>query len=193
MLRWLSFRSIGKTLFECGLNNSHSGNISIRKRDSIFISATGAMLHKINAAQVVRVGMTTDPKRDERASMEFIVHRAIYKTHPEVNAIIHAHCPYSVAMADKKSEIIPHDDEGTHYFKSIPVLSVENSISSTAVAYQLPLFLKDSPVVIVDRHGVFATGKTLEEALKYLTVVESLCRLNYLVETRCPELKNRAS
>ena len=171
-------------LFDRELNNSHSGNISQRSRGSIFITATGSMLSKVNPRQVIRVGLTVDSIRDQRASMELVVHRAIYNAHPHVNAIIHAHCPYSVAMAEGRTTIVPHDDEGKYYFSSIPILNLENSIGSIDVANQIPFLFKDSPVAILNRHGVFAVGKSLEEALKNITVVESVCKINYLLETR---------
>jgi L-fuculose-phosphate aldolase len=184
MFQWIAFRSIGKSLFDRGLNNSHSGNISTRHQDKITITATGTMLHKLNWRQLVSVGIQPDAQTDKKASMELRVHRAIYKANPEIKAIIHAHCPYAVAMANGQTTITPYDDEGRYYFKTIPILNVENTISSQEVEDQMPALFNKANAVILNRHGVFAVGKTLEEAFKYLTVVESVCMINYIVETR---------
>jgi len=179
------FRLIGEKLFMRGLNNSHSGNISIRRNDYILISRTGSMLDSLTEDDIVRVSFNNpNPYQDNRASMELIVHRAIYHANKNVKAIVHAHPPYSLAMADNCDKIIPYDQEGAYFFKKIPVMYVEQAIASNEVAAHIGHYVDHSHAVIVSRHGVFAWGETLEEAYHYVTAVESVCRLNYLVEIK---------
>lgn len=184
MFKGLLFLSVGKTLFNLGFNNTHSGNISERHGRSILITKTGAMLHKLTILKLTLVSLLSSGARDKKASMELVVHRAIYQAHPHINAIIHAHPPYSIAMARDGKAIIPYDDEGRYFFSTIPVLTVSNTIASNEVAKALPALLHDSPAVILGRHGVFATGENMAQALKHLTIVESVCKINYLLETR---------
>jgi L-fuculose-phosphate aldolase len=180
------FKFIGKKLFVRGMNNSHSGNISIRKKGDIVITATGTMLDEIRAKDLVTVSITPNQKYDRRASMELLVHRAIYKAHGEVAAIVHSHAPYAVTMAAGNNKtIIPYDHEGRYFFPKIPILRAKQTIASPEVAEKIGLYVKASAgAVIVDKHGVFAWGKNLEESYHLLMVVESACRLNYLVENK---------
>lgn len=178
------FKHIGKKLFQSGMNNSHSGNISIRKGNKISITRTGSMLDELDKADVVSVDLKVDPNKDKKASMELLVHRAIYMTDKNVKAVVHAHCPYSIVMADGKETIVPYDEEGKFFLKSINVVNVENAIASGEVAAEISAYVLSNHCAVIARHGVFAWGKDIEEAYHYLTVCESVCRINYLMESK---------
>ncbi|MCL2389244.1 MAG: class II aldolase/adducin family protein, partial [Elusimicrobia bacterium] len=110
----------GKLLYEQGLNHSHSGNLSIRAGDKIFIKKRGAMLGHLKQSDIVKVNLR-DNKLDSEASVEVNVHRAIYLGCPEVSAVAHAHTIYATALSFKLKEIIPADSEGKLYLPHIPV------------------------------------------------------------------------
>jgi L-fuculose-phosphate aldolase len=180
------FDKIGKKLFSRGLNNSHSGNISVRQGDKIFITRTGSMLDELTADDIVEVGLLPDKEIDKKASMELLVHRAIYLTDKNIGAVTHAHAPYAVVLADNCDRIIPYEQEGAFYLKMIPVLKVQNAIASSEVADKIGNYVDYYKSVVVTQHGVFAWGETLEDAYHYLMVTESACKMNYLLK-----LKNR--
>lgn len=174
------FIKFGRLLFEIGLNNSHSGNMSIRRGNQIYITRHGAMLGHLNVNDIVRVNLN-DTSRDENASLEVKVHRSIYLNLPEVNAIIHTHPPYGIVLSLFQDTIKPVDMEGAYYLPEIPVLTeCSVTISSDCVRENLPALLKKSPAVLVRGHGAFCVGKNLEEATLYSTVLESACRIVYL-------------
>jgi len=175
---------IGEKLFMRGLNNSHSGNISMCNANTISITRTGSSLDSLTVTDIVEVDYLPNPVKDKAASMELIVHRAIYNASSKVGAIVHAHPPYAVAVAKNQSEIVPYDDEAKYFLKKIPVLSVENSIASVEIAQVIGNYVKDNKAIIIEKHGVFAWGETLEDAYHYLMVVDSACRINYLIEAK---------
>lgn len=177
-------KQIGLELFLTGLNNSHSGNISYRSKDNIYITRTGSMLARLQNKDIIRVMINPDPKIDAKASMELLVHRAIYRANASIGAIIHAHAPYSIVVAKEKKEVIPYDQEGQYYFREIPVLNVEHTIASEEVADNIVGYVQSYSCVIVSKHGVYAWGSNLENAYKYLTVTESSSRIIYLLENR---------
>lgn len=198
------FQQIGTKLFLRGLNNSHSGNISVRvpssgrdgfeqknekNSDKIIITGTGKMLDELTTRDLVAVEFVpTDSEesaaQDRKASMELLVHRAIYHADESIGAVVHAHAPYAVAAAVGKKEVVPYDQEGAYFFQSIPILHAQKTIASTEVAEKIGQYVTAARAVIVAKHGVFAWGKTLEEAYHFLLVVESACRINYLVEVK---------
>lgn len=173
------FTEFGRLLFEQGLNNSHSGNMSAREHDAIYITRHGARLSRLTFDDIVKVNLN-DELRDQGASVETKVHRAIYRTTPAIKAIAHAHPPYGIVLSLKNDVIHPIDDEGRYYLKEIPVYSCANTIASDEVAANLPALLSLHRAVLVRGHGAFAVGKTLEEATMYLSVLESVCRIVYL-------------
>ena len=68
--------------------------------------------------------------------------------------------------------------------KSIHVVDVENAIASGEVAAEISAHVLSNHCAVIARHGVFAWGKDIEEAYHYLTVCESACRINYLMESK---------
>jgi L-fuculose-phosphate aldolase len=173
------FTEYGRLLFDQGLNNSHSGNMSVREKDYIYITRHGARLYNLTFNDIVKVHMQDD-RWDEGASLETKVHRAIYRGCPAVKSIAHAHPPYGIVLSLDNDVIRPIDMEGAYYFSEIPVYACPQTIGSDEVAAHLPELLASYKVVLVRGHGAFAGGATLEEAAMYLSVLESACRISYL-------------
>jgi L-fuculose-phosphate aldolase len=168
---------IGRLTFEGGLTDSHGGNLSCRVADYLIIKRSGAMLGSLKEEDFIVTTVEENPMLDKFASLELIVHRAIYKQLPQVKAILHAHAPYTVACSLKWDEIIPLDSEGQLLFKKAPVLKAKEVVSSEEVARKLPQLLKKFPVAVVHSHGPFAVGRTPEEALKFLSALENSCKI----------------
>ncbi|MFW6040928.1 MAG: aldolase [Thermoplasmatota archaeon] len=175
-------KKYGQFLENRGLNlSSHSGNISVRRGDRIFIKRRGAMMGDLEKQDIVETGVEEDDSGVIIASTEIGVHRAIYQDTSAL-AIVHAHTPHAIALSLVKDEIVPIDDEGRYHLKKVPVLDVKESIGSKEVEKKLPKILKDYNAAIVKGHGTFAHGELLEEAYNWVTVVESICQLIYLVK-----------
>ncbi|MFP3871298.1 MAG: aldolase [Candidatus Natronoplasma sp.] len=175
-------RKYGKFLENRGLNlSSHSGNISVRRGNRIYIKRRGAMMGDLKEQDVVETGVEEDDSGVIIASTEVGVHRAIYQNTSAL-AVVHAHTPYAISLSLVRDEIVPIDDEGQYHLKKVPVLDVEDSIGSDEVERKLPDILQDYNAAVVKGHGTFAHGENLEEAYNWITVVESICKVIYLVE-----------
>lgn len=89
-----------RRIYERKYASSTGGNISIRDKESIYITPAGMPKYKLSSLDVLKVS-TEDPNSRTlaKASREFPMHFAIYKAYPKVNAVIHAHPQYSVALS----------------------------------------------------------------------------------------------
>ena len=170
------FASVGRIMFEAGLNNSHSGNMSVRLGDRVLITRRRAMLGRLTEGDLVDVGLKGDDPGMTLASREVMVHRAVY-TSTSYQAIVHTHPKTATAFSMFRDYIVPVDEEGQYYFKRIPVLEVRASIGSVEVEKSLPALLRDSPVVMVRGHGAFAAGESLEEGLQITHSLEWSCEI----------------
>jgi len=168
------FIRIGRILFEAGLNNSHSGNMSVRVGDRVVVTRRGAMLGEMAAGDLVDVGLAEDDSGIALASTEVRVHRAVYGATSHL-AVVHAHPRAATAFSMGRDFIVPVDEEGRYYFKRIPVLDLEASIGSADLEKELPALLKDYPIVMVRGHGTFAAGGSLEEGLQITHALEWSC------------------
>jgi len=170
------FQLAGATLAACRCNNSHSGNLSIRRGDRIVITRTGAMLANLVANDLVVTSL--NPTDDERcpASTELAVHLKIYER-TEFAAVAHGHALSAVAVGWLVDRLEPIDVEGAYYFGSVPVLEHAPATANPELGEALANSLADKPVVILRGHGVFAAGDTLERAMQRVTSVNDSAEL----------------
>ncbi|MEN6617022.1 MAG: class II aldolase/adducin family protein [Syntrophorhabdus sp.] len=175
------FIDIGRDMFLRGLVNSHAGNMSIRDGKTIYITRTGSMLGRLKPDDIIEVEMENlDDPEIPRASMELVVHRAIYQK-TEAQAIVHAHPPYATLLS-LHGEIVPIDSEGSYRFKRIRSAAPENTIASDESAIIVSDYLRKDTIALVRAHGSFARGATLEEAYMYTSVLESAAFYVYHME-----------
>lgn len=176
------FQVVGRDLFLTGLNNSHSGNLSVRRDERIFITRRGSMLGHLEESDLVETGLCHDDENTGRASTELGVHRAIYRG-TAARAVVHAHPVHAVALSLLEEEIEPIDAEGRYYLSKVPVLAAPETIGSKEVGEKLPALLNLHKIVVVRGHGSFAAGRSLEEAYLWTSSLENACRIIYLTRT----------
>ncbi len=176
------FQAVGRDLFVRGLVSSHSGNLSIRLGDRLLITHRNSRLGYLEEQDLVETGISKNDRLTPLASTELAVHRCIYQEAP-VQAIVHAHPPYAVALSFTESEIVPCDVEGRLILPLVPVLGRGMIVKPGELATEIAEAIKKYKVVVVRGHGSFAAGQLLEEAYHYTTVLEESCRLLYLLKT----------
>lgn len=174
------FQTVGHDLFVGQMNNSHSGNMSLRNNRMMAITRSGAMLHRIEHGDIIETLIDGEDCQTTLASRERPVHRAIY-LQTAAQAIVHAHPPYLIALSMHVDNFTPVDAEGAYFFKKgIPVVMVVNAIASEEVAVKISPILQHYPIVIVRGHGTFAIGATLEEGFHYTSSLEHSARIAFL-------------
>lgn len=173
------FQTIGHDLFVAGLNNSHSGNMSIRLNRMMAITRSGSMLHRLDHHDIVETLIDGEDAESVRASRERPVHRAIY-LQTGAQAIVHAHPPQLIALSFTTDRFMPIDAEGRYFFtRGIPVIEVVNAIASDEVAAKITPLFREFPIVIVRGHGTFAIGNTLEEGFHCTSSLEHSARIAF--------------
>ncbi len=168
----------GKLVEKYHLISSHSGNISVRDGDYIYITKTKTMLGHLKENDIIKTALNRDDEAMNQASMETIVHKAIYLNTPR-KAIIHTHPVYSITLSLLMDSFTPVDSEGKFILKKVPVLIVKQSIASKEVAEKIPALFKNFKAVIIRGHGVFTVADSLEEAFYHTSLLESSAKIYY--------------
>lgn len=176
------FARIGRCLFDEHLVNSHSGNMSIRQGDRLFITRRGSMVGRIGERDVIETGLREDDFGVTLASTEIGVHRAIY-ARTSALAVVHCHPAHAVALSLAQEELIPVDSEGSYLLHRVPVVSAELSSGAEEAAEIVSSTLREYKIVVLRGHGSFATGQLLEEAYQWSSVLESSSRILWLIRT----------
>jgi L-fuculose-phosphate aldolase len=174
------FQKIGWASYVAGLQDTHSGNMSMRIGNHMLITRRGSMLGFLKDYDIIEVGLEKNDCGISLASSETGVHRAIYR---ETNglAIVHTHFINAVILPLIYNEIVPIDVEGSYTIRKIPVISFEFGSGSQEMEEEIPKYLKDNKIVVIKGHG--AIGETLEEALFYNSVLENSCKVIIGIES----------
>jgi L-fuculose-phosphate aldolase len=193
VMRFKDFNETGRDLFLTGAVTSHGGNLSVSDGTFIWISRTGSRLGHLTPGDVVQVDWNPGPA-DEQASMELIVHRAIYHALAQkatetgaafgARAIVHAHTKHAVFRSLFSDAIEPLDSEGKLVLgERVPVLAPEISVASPEVADLMAAqVFRGSSLAVVRGHGPFALSDTLENAYRLVSCLEYSAELLTLFE-----------
>ena len=174
------FEKIGRALYIAGLQNTHSGNISIRVGNRMIITRRGSMLGFLQPDDLVEVPIDEPDSMFSIASTEAHVHAAIYRE-TDALAIVHAHLVAATALTLLYDEIIPIDVEGAYCVRRVPVVEFEFGSGSEEMAREIPKYLRNYPVIMIKGHGGIAAAETLEEAAFYCSSVENSAKIIFFV------------
>ncbi|MDH5425259.1 MAG: class II aldolase/adducin family protein [Gammaproteobacteria bacterium] len=167
-----------KWLRQYGLNDSHSGNASVRDGDTIWITPTGACADTLTEQQLIAC-KTGQPAADG-ASLDAPLHLAVYQDNPQINAVLHCHGAYTVAMTMNGKDFVPFDFEGQFYFGRIPVINLEFNDIFIKSAQLIAEELKTSKAAVVCGHGVYAAAESLNLAYKWSCSLESSAKVAHI-------------
>lgn len=169
-------RWVGLRLVREGLTSGNFGNLSVRAGEGYLITATGSFLDEPGELVPVPLEGTMPP----RASSEWRVHKAVYRTSPAICAIVHAHPPYAVALSISLDWVRPIDSGGRLVCPEIPV--VDGEPGSAELAENVAAALNHAHVAIARGHGTFAAGPSLLKAYLLTAVAEHACRVIWLTK-----------
>ena len=165
-------------LRQYGLNDSHSGNASVRTGTDCWVTPTGACADTLTADRLLRCPL--DAAAPAGASLDAPLHLAVYRHNPRAGAVLHSHGPHVIAMTLDGEDFVPVDFEGQYYFPRVPVLRIAYGDYVDEAPERVARALADYPVAVVAGHGVYAWGETLELAYKWSCSVESSARIAWL-------------
>jgi len=112
---------------------------------------------------------------------EVKIHACIYKTHPQVQAVVHVHPRYTILMSVLTGWVKPLRQEGAQLVRHpLPVYPHVKTIQTDAEGMELANLLGDSRAMLLRGHGAVTTGKTLSEAVMGMAQLEEQAQMSYL-------------
>lgn len=167
-----------KLLRQHGLNDSHSGNASIRLADSFIVTKTGACADIIEPDDLVVCSLNQTPTKG--ASLDASIHQGIYQACPQHNAVLHAHNPYTIALTLTTESFNPVDFEGQLYFGEMDIVECDADNYLQAMPSRISQAMLKGSIVIVRSHGVYVAAETAELAYKWLCSLEQSAKIKWL-------------
>jgi L-ribulose-5-phosphate 4-epimerase len=154
-----------------------SGNVSARDAASglVVIKPSGVKFEDLTPEKMVVVNLNGEiVEGDLKASSDTASHCYVYRHMPHVNGVVHTHSRYATAFAVLAREIPCVTTAMADEFGGPIPCGGFALIGGEEIGERVVLALKDSrsPACILQNHGVFATGTTVEKAVQAAVMTE---------------------
>jgi L-fuculose-phosphate aldolase len=166
---------VAQRLNPLGLNRGTSGNVSVRTGDRFLITPTGLPYEELRIEDLVEVRMDGSLPGQQRApSSEWRIHRDLYATRADVEAVVHVHSTFATTLACLRKEIpaihylIARAGGSTIRCAEYATFGTEALSANTLTA------LQDRTACLLANHGMVAVGSSLSAALALAVEVEGL-------------------
>ncbi|MBM3996674.1 MAG: class II aldolase/adducin family protein [Planctomycetes bacterium] len=191
---------IGRRLYAKGFAAANDGNITYRL-NSKEILCTPTMVSKgfLKPEDICKVDY--DGKQisgSRKRTSEVLLHLAVYKNRPDINAVVHCHPPHATAFA-VAHEPIPKCvlPEVEVFLGEVPIAKYatpgDQRLPNTIIPY-----VKDCNTILLANHGTVSWGTTVELAYFNTEIIDAYCkilllakqlgRVNYFSEGHTKEL-----
>jgi L-fuculose-phosphate aldolase len=191
---------IGRRLYAREFAAANDGNITIRLNEKEVL-CTPTMVSKgfLKCEDLCKVDY--DGKQlagRKKRSSEVLLHLAVYKTRPDVNAVVHCHPPHATAFAVAHEPIPKCILPEVEVFLGEVPMAVYETPGTQKFADTITPYLKDCNTIILANHGTVTFGPTLENAYFNTEIIDAYCRIlilarqlgrvNYFTEQQTREL-----
>jgi len=166
----------------CGLNQGTSGNISARYKNSMLITPSGIPYDQLTPEHIARMSLKHDRyewKGPFKPSSEWHFHRAILRSRPQFDAIIHTHSTYATILSIARKNI-----PACHYmiaaFGGHIVECAEYATFGTPELSDNILTAMDGrSACLLANHGMLTAGHSLDNAMWAAIELETLSEQYY--------------
>ena len=169
-----------KKMFDAGLVVGSAGNVSRRvDGNRIAITPSSIPYELLTADQIVLVDLESGETVDSTCepSYELPMHLAIYRSRPDVGAIVHTHAPYVTTLSVLRRPLPPVIDEMVVWLGGAIEVAEYAFTGTDAVGTNVVRTLGDRLGVILANHGNVCIGRDLTQALHVAVVMESCARV----------------
>ena len=171
-------RASKKTL-DLGLNFGSEGNVSVRRKDTVFITPSGIETNSLNESLISEVHINGHVKNNKKPSSEILMHLYIYRNRPEISSIVHCHSIWASILSCSRKKI-----PSFHYmvaeFGGNDIKCAEYATFGTRkLANNVLKVLKDRNGCLISNHGQLTIANNLKDAVDLAFSLEKLSKQYY--------------
>ena len=173
-----------RRLYRQGLTTTSGGNISLKVSDDIIVITPSATdKGRMKWREVGIMSLEGDNLTPElKPSIEHEMHLSIYRKKNDITAIVHAHPLFASAFTAMKCTI---DTNLTAEAKAVcgdPCLVRYALMGTEELASLASDCILKSDILLLENHGILATGSSLLHAFDKLEVLENAARMTMIVD-----------
>ena len=148
-----------------------------RSRAPILVMADDIMEYDLDSNPVDAKG--------RRSVLERFIHGEVYKTRPDVSAVIHSHSPTVVPFSVTQTPLRPVIHVASFLWVGVPVFEIRDAggpatnmlVRNGALGRALASTLGNKPVALMRGHGNVVVGPDIQTAVRYAIYTEVNARL----------------
>lgn len=182
-----------KSMFDRGLTNGSSGNISVRlSNGKLLVTPTGSSMGFIDPERISLLSENGVVLNGDEPTKEIPLHSAFYETRHGAGAVVHLHSCHSVALSvlpeidpdNVVPPITPYSVMKLGKVKLLPFFMPGDAAIGDAVR---GLLGKHSAVLLAN-HGPVVAGKDLDAAVYAMEELEEAAKLSLMCRGLSPNL-----
>ncbi|MCS7111447.1 MAG: class II aldolase/adducin family protein [Ignisphaera sp.] len=170
--------TVMRNLYRRGLVSALTGNVSVRVpgTDAFWITPTGIFKGGLRHDDLIKMNICGDlVDGRNRPSSEWRFHAAIYKVRQDVNAVIHAHNPVTLALNIAGIRLdLSLLSEALLFIKGVEYVPYVEPGSEELANRVLEKAQLGVNIIVLERHGIIAMGRNIYEAQTIAETIEDL-------------------
>jgi L-fuculose-phosphate aldolase len=170
---------IGRRVYAKGFAAANDGNISYRLNDrEILCTPTMVCKGFMKCEDLCKVDYEGKQLAGTRKrSSEILLHLAVYKHRPDVQAVVHCHPPHATAFAVAGTPIPKCILPEVEVFLGEVPTAVYETPGTQKFADTIVPHLKSSNTIILANHGTVTFGPDLEKAFWNSEIIDAYCKI----------------
>lgn len=158
------------------LNIGTTGNISARLNGGMLITPSGIPPKNLKPELIVAMDLDGAWSGDSKPSTEWALHAAIYKSRPQVSAVMHAHPDHCVALSCAREDLPAFHYMVAGFGGDNVRCSKYASFGSPELAEFAVEALENRTACLLANHGMVAIGTSVGEAFSRTVKLETMVR-----------------
>jgi len=110
---------------------------------------------------------------------ERYAHTEVYKSRPDVHAVVHAHPPIATAFGIAGVNILPVGNRGGIFAPHVPILSFDKQIDTPERGRMVAEAIGKGCAVVLKNHGVVVSSDTIENVCITIFALEETAELHW--------------
>ena len=175
----------GKRLVDSELTSGTGGNLSYFDSETGYMAITpsGLDFYKTKEEDIVILALDgTVIEGNRTPSSEWVMHKRIYETRTDINAIIHGHTIYASVLACLREEL-----PATHYMIAVAGETVRvadyASFGSKELAENAAKGMEDRNAVLLANHVIIGGSNNLRNAFNVIEEVEYCAKIYVIAKS----------
>lgn len=147
--------------------------------EDFLVNPYGLLFEQVTASSLLRVdpdGKLAAPTAHVLNPGAFIIHSAIYRARPDVQAVVHLHTRDGVAVATQRDGLLPCTQHALVIWHQVAYHEYEGVSTDADECARIAANLGERKLLILRNHGTLAAGRSVGEAFAYVYRLERACR-----------------